>query len=425
MSNALAQSRPESSAGARHSLCFVVDTDFGYLQGFSKLLRSLGVNTVEFVNSARLGENVENHNPSVVFVNLNATDPYDCLRALFSLRECKFTGRVQLFGRCEPAFLESFRKIGSDVSLTMLPVLQKPIDVAAVRKVILEQKLNTESVSPPDLSLKKAIASNWISFVYQPQVDLKKKIVIGAEAFVRVTHPQHGVLPPARVLGGASEEDLNGLAAQAIASAVKASAGFFNAGVPLKFAININVETLAKLPVAILVEKYRPQDGQWPGLVFDVTETQVLTKTELLKARISGLHQASVSLAVDNFGRGNSSFGIFKELAFSEIKLDRSIIRGCAQNKGDANICKTMVELAHNFGCKASAVGIETREDAQMLAGLGCDNGQGYLFAKPMTEQELMAMVMAARSGPAGVGQPSVKGAGAAKAAGERASPAS
>ena len=143
-----------------HSLCFVVDTDFGYLQGFSKSLRGLGVNTVEFVNSARLSENVENHNPDIVFINLNAADPYDCTRALFALRECRFNGRVQLMGRCEPSFLESFRKIGTDASLSMLSVLQKPIDLNAVRRIVQEQKLNTELVSPPDMSLKKAIASN-------------------------------------------------------------------------------------------------------------------------------------------------------------------------------------------------------------------------------------------------------------------------
>jgi EAL domain-containing protein (putative c-di-GMP-specific phosphodiesterase class I) len=333
---------------------------------------------------------------------LNATDPYDCVRALFSLRECKFAGRVQLFGRCDPALLESFRKIGNDASLAMLPVLQKPIDIAAVRKVVQEQKLNTDLVSPPDLSLKKAIASNWISFLYQPQIDLKKRVVVGAETFVRVTHPQHGVLPPARFLGGASEEGLAGLAAQAIGSAVKTSATFFRAGAPLKFAVNINVDTLAKLPVAILVERHRPADDQWPGLVFDVTETQVLTKTALLKSRVSGLQQAGVSLAIDNFGRGNSSFGIFKELPFAEIKIDRSCVHGCADDDGKAKICKSMIELAHNFGSKASAVGIETSADVQKLAQFGCDNGQGYLFAKPMTEQELMAMVMSARDKPVG-----------------------
>jgi EAL domain-containing protein (putative c-di-GMP-specific phosphodiesterase class I) len=71
-----------------------------------------------------------------------------------------------------------------------------------------------------------------------------------------------------------------------------------------------------------------------------------------------------------------------------------------------------MIELAHNFGSKASAVGIETSEDAQKLADLGCDSGQGFLFAKPMTEQELMSMVLAGRTGSEGVGQPSSKDAG-------------
>ncbi|HEY6257698.1 MAG TPA: EAL domain-containing protein [Xanthobacteraceae bacterium] len=418
MSGALARNGSEAPASPRHSLCFVVDTDFGYLQGFSNSLRGLGLDTVEFVNSARLGENVENHNPDIVFIGLNAADPYDCMRALFSLRDCRFGGRVQLFGKCEPAFLESFRKIGNDAALTMLPVLQKPIDFATVRKVIQEQKLSTETVSPPDLSLKKAIASNWISFLYQPQVDLKGKMVISAETFVRVSHPQHGLLSPARFLGGASPEDLNALAALSITRAVQTSATFFKDGVPLKFAVNINAETLAKLPVALLVEKHRPQDDQWPGIVFDVTETQVLTKTAILKPAIAGLKLVGVSLAIDNFGRGSSSFGIFKELAFSEIKIDRSIVRGCANHKGNANICKSIIELAHNFGSKASAVGIETSEDARALLGLGCDVGQGYLFAKPMTEQELMAMVTLARTAPKAPPPPPNKAAGPVKPAG-------
>jgi EAL domain-containing protein (putative c-di-GMP-specific phosphodiesterase class I) len=223
-------------------------------------------------------------------------------------------------------------------------------------------------------------------------------MVVGAESFVRVSHPQHGLLPPPRFLGGASEEDLTDLAALAITKAVQTSAEFFNAGVPLKFAVNINAEMLAKLPVAILVEKHRPQSAQWPGIIFDVTETQVQTKTALLKSTTPGLRLAGVALAIDNLGRGGSSFTVFKELQFAEIKIDRSFVRDCAKHKGNASILKTMVELAHNFGSQASAVGIETPEDAQTLLGLGCDLGQGYLFAKPMTPQELMAMVTVARN---------------------------
>ena len=87
-----------------------------------------------------------------------------------------------------------------------------------------------------------------------------------------------------------------------------------------------------------------------------------------------------------------------KELQFSEIKIDGSFVKGCAVDKGNANVCASIIKLAHAFGSKASAVGIESSEDAQALLGLGCDIGQGYLFAKPMTQNELMDRVMAARA---------------------------
>jgi EAL domain-containing protein (putative c-di-GMP-specific phosphodiesterase class I) len=394
MSGAAAQ-----GAGGGQSLCFVVDTDFGYLQGFSKSLRGLGVNTVEFVNSARLGDSVENLSPDIVFLSVSATDPYDCMRALLTLKDCRFGGRVQIFGKGELPYLEAFRKVGNDAALSMLPVLQKPVDFATVRKVIREQKLKTEAVSPPDVSLKKALANNWISFLYQPQVDLKSRTVVSAESFVRVAHPQHGLLPPASFMGGAAEEDLTTLATQAIVNAVETSARFFNSGVFLKFAINVNVETLAKLPVALLVEKFRPADEQWPGIILDMNETQVLTKVAMVKSRLGPLQQVGVELALDNFGRGNSSLAMFKELPFCDVKIDRSFVDGCSGDRNSLAVCKTVVELAHNFRSKATAVGIETDKDADMLARLGCDIGQGYLFGKPMSEQELMGLVAVARTG--------------------------
>src|SRR5882724_10390964 len=98
------------SGGQRASLCFVVDPDFGFLQGFSRSLRSVGVDTVELISSARLAENVDGQNPDIIFIDLNSVHPYECVRALMSLRECRFPGRVQLLGRCELAFLENFRK---------------------------------------------------------------------------------------------------------------------------------------------------------------------------------------------------------------------------------------------------------------------------------------------------------------------------
>src|SRR6266516_253299 len=112
------------NARQRASLCFAIDPDFGFLQGFSQLLRGIGLDTVELLSSARLAENVDGQNPDIIFLDLNPSSPHDCVRALMALKDCRFSGRVQLLARCELGLLENFRRIGLDASLTMLPVLQ-------------------------------------------------------------------------------------------------------------------------------------------------------------------------------------------------------------------------------------------------------------------------------------------------------------
>jgi EAL domain-containing protein (putative c-di-GMP-specific phosphodiesterase class I) len=382
----------------RASACLVIDPDFGFLQSFSKSLRGAGVEAVELLNSTRLQENLDSHAPDLIFVDLNPVNPYDCMRALLSLKECGFTGRVQLLGRCEIAFLDSFRKLGGEFALNMLPVMQKPVDFAAVRKIVLAQKLGGQPASSSELSLKSARARDFVTFWYQPKIDLKKRQVVGAEALARVAHPQHGIMSPVDVLAGAAEEDLVELASHALVSALKMSATLDQMGIWLKLAINVGVETLVKLPIAELVSKHRPQNEDWPGILFDVTEAQVVNKIVMLREKFHELEKYRISLAIDNFGRGNSSFSVFRYLPFSEIKIDPSFVQGCANNKGNASVCKTMIQLAHNFSSEAAAVGIETSEDAHELTWMGCDIGQGYRFGRPMSDQRLITMLTTGRS---------------------------
>jgi EAL domain-containing protein (putative c-di-GMP-specific phosphodiesterase class I) len=399
MSDVLLESLPPvPDSGPRTSLCLVVDSDFGFLQSFSKSLRDAGIDAVELRNSARLAESIVSHNPDLVFVDLNPVNPHDCVRALSSLKECRFAGRVQLLGRCEATFLESFRKVGIDFSLTMLPVLLKPIDFSAVRKIALDQNLTYQPDPAPDLSLKSVLARDFVKFWYQPRIDLKKKQVVGAEALARVAHPQHGILAPGSFLAGAGEEEVTELAARAVLNALKMSSMLDELGICMTIAININADTLMKLPVVDLVTKHRPRNDQWPGLLFDVPEQQAINKIVVLREIFGELEKHRVSLAIDNFGRANSSFAVFRYLPFSEIKIDASFVQGCASNKGNANVCKSMIQLAHNFSRKASAVGIEAPDDAQELKALGCDLGQGYLFGRPMTEQQLIAMLTTGRA---------------------------
>jgi len=194
-------------------------------------------------------------------------------------------------------------------------------------------------------------------------------------------------------LSGAADDDLIELTRRALINAIATSTTFDKLGLQLKIAINISVETLVKVPVSEMIVKHRPQHDQWPGLIFDVTERQIVNEIALLKARFHELKKHGVVLAIDDFGRGNSSFAIFKHLQCAEIKIDRSFVNGCSGNKSSLNICKTMIQMAHNFETKAVAVGIEASADAKELIGLGCDIGQGFLFGKPMREREFIVML--------------------------------
>jgi EAL domain-containing protein (putative c-di-GMP-specific phosphodiesterase class I) len=380
------------------SLCFIVDPDFGFLRGFSRSLRSMGIDTVELIHSAHLAEKVDSQAPDLIFVDLDANHPSECARALMALKECHFAGRVQLFGRCKPALLEEFRRLGADAALTMLPVLQKPIDFASIQKIVLEQQLNCAAVAPPGISLQSALAHGQVTFWYQPKIDLRKRQVIGAEAFARIDHPQHGALPPSRFLAGAADEDVLDLGRQALISALALSARFDELGISLQFAVNLSLEAILKLPIADIVGKHRPANEAWPGIMLEVAEAQVINKITILRDRLQELAPSGVSLSVDNFGRANSSFAMFRYLPFSEIKIDPSFVQGCSSNKGNSNVCKSMIQLAHIFSRRAAAVGIETAEDAKELANLDCDIGQGYVFGKPMLDRQLMTMVAAGRA---------------------------
>lgn len=387
-----------SASSNASSLCLLVEPDFGFGQGFSKRLRGMGVEVIEYSSSERLAETVDDYNPNIVFLSLSSSDPFDCIRALTSLSRANFTGRVQLIARCEPHFLRSICKIGEHLSLTMLNPMQKPVEYAAVHKIVTEHKLAGVPATPREFSLGEALAQGRITFWYQPKIDIRRKQVTGAEASVRLNHPQHGVVSPGRFLSGAEDDALQDLATLALVNALKVSMMFERQGIQLAVGINVGIESLLRLPAADLVRKHRPQGGSWPGLVIDVTERQAINKINPLRLKSEELKACGISLAIDNCGRGNSSFAMLSQVEFAEVKIDPSLVRGCDSQAGNSNVCKTIIQMAHNFSIKATAVGIETPAEAQHLISQGCDFAQGYFFGKPMTEQQLVTMIMAGRS---------------------------
>ena len=148
---------------------------------------------------------------------------------------------------------------------------------------------------------------------------------------------------------------------------------------------------------------HRGQVDHWPGLIIDVTEEQIVTDLALATEMTKKLAPLNVKLAIDDFGRGYSSLARLKELPFAELKLDRTFVTDCGTDKVNAPLCKTVIDLAHNFGSAAVAIGIEKASDALALTSMGCDLGQGFLLGQPMPEERFMSLL---RQRAAGQGQP-------------------
>src|SRR5204863_674631 len=112
-------------------------------------------------------------------------------------------------------------------------------------------------------------------------------------------------------------------------------------------------------------------------------EDQIVREISAAHAVATELRASGITIAIDDFGAGYSSFSSLRELPFAELKLDRSFVKNCATDATNAAICQTAIDLAHRLGSAAVAEGIENQADLQALVVMGCDFGQGVLIAPP------------------------------------------
>lgn len=254
----------------------------------------------------------------------------------------------------------------------------------------------------PRIAIAEALRNNWFEIWYQPKIDLKRKCLAGAEALARIHHPQLGVLLPGSFLPEVDQDGVVELAQHALLATLCDWTMFDEAGFNLHLAINVPVGVLLKLPIAQLVNEYRPQSEQWPGLIVEVTEDQIVRDIALANEIAAQLRISGVSIAIDDFGAGYSSLSSLRDLPFAELKIDRSFVRNCATDATNAAICQTAIDLAHRFGSGAVAEGIENQADLQALMVMGCDFGQGVLIAPPMPKERFLDLLRQRMNKPRG-----------------------
>jgi EAL domain-containing protein (putative c-di-GMP-specific phosphodiesterase class I) len=246
----------------------------------------------------------------------------------------------------------------------------------------------------PRIAIAEALRNHWFETWYQPKVDLKRKCLAGAESLARLCHPQLGVMLPGSFLPEVDENSIGKLAEHGLLATLSDWTIFDEAGFNLHIAVNVPASALRKLPILRLVSEHRPQSPHWPGLIVEVAEDQIVRNLALIHEFASGVESSGVTLAVDEFGAGYSSFSSLRHLPFAELKIARGLVSGCSTDAANGAICQTAIDLAHRLGSTAVADGVDSAADLQALIEMGCDFGQGPIIAPPLPKQEFLDLLL-------------------------------
>jgi EAL domain-containing protein (putative c-di-GMP-specific phosphodiesterase class I) len=265
----------------------------------------------------------------------------------------------------------------------------------------------------PRVPLSAALEYRWIEFWYQPKFDLHSRQVTGAEIFARVKHPWYGVLSPSAFMPGADASSLTILTERALLSALRTSARLTRYGINLPITINVPVNMLGTFPFSRIIEKNRPDPKTWAGLIFDISEQHIFEQSKLVATIVEKLQPHGVKVATDDFGRSLSmhmgfenlpppqltleeilqQLPRFESLGIAEMKLDRTFVGDFSTNPRRATICKAVIDRAHALGTKVVGIGIERSSDVETLKRMGCDIGQGFVFAQPMYQDDFITLM--------------------------------
>ena len=398
-------SAPRADGAARPAprrTCFVVEDEPAIRKVFYAALGS-EMDLGGFSSAQELLDGWRPDHPDMIFLDI-ALDRSDAIDVIRALATRKYRGAVQIVSGRDRILLDQVKRVGEQHGLTMLTPLQKPFRAAQLKALAQDyfaQMRGRDAAAPAattdefglSISLNEILTNGWLQFYYQAKMDLQRKCIVGAEVLARCRHPDRGMIPPGSFLPDADEASLRKLSHLALTAALESWGNFAQAGFPLKLAINVTIDDLINLPIAALVRDLRPSDTRWPGLILELTEDQAVRDIAVTQEIATQLRIYDIGLALDDFGAGYSHLARLKQLPFAEVKLGRTLVANCGEDRHNGSLCETAIDLAHHFGAMVVAEEIEKRSELQALTAMGCDMGQGFLFAPPMPRDRLIVLL--------------------------------
>ena len=239
--------------------------------------------------------------------------------------------------------------------------------------------------------LRHAVARHELQLYYQPKVDARTLQVTAAEALLRWQHPRRGMVSPAVFIPLAERHGLIApIGLWVIEEACRQAAQWREDGLRMRIAVNISGHQLRRDDLVDQIEASLLRHQIPPGrLTCEITESVAMEDTAVTREAFERLRRAGLHVSIDDFGTGHSSLAALRRLPAAELKIARAFVTDLASCEQALSIVRAVVQMAHSLRLRVVAEGVETEQQRDELVRLGCDELQGYLFAKPMTASSL------------------------------------
>jgi EAL domain-containing protein (putative c-di-GMP-specific phosphodiesterase class I) len=334
-----------------------------------------------------------------LFPSMNAVEPDLVVIIVFEDEEAArdvlkvlaaalFRGRIMIIGSRSAPATTGAQDHGEHLGLTMLPLLPTPFRTAELKRRV-EPLLPTEAPPPLPVDFVEALDSNWLELWYHPKIDPRALRPLGVEALIRLRHPNWGIVPPAHFLPQQGDPHFRALSDFVVMKAMADWRYFAGCGAPVELAINLPAAVLTDPLVVERMRRQLPSDPAFHRLLVEVDSSELADDFTSIGETVRVLADYRIGVSIDNLGAECSSLLGLEGCPIAELKVARTVVQGCAENRLKRALCATILDTARRLGARTVAQGVETRADLAAVREIGFDLVQGFLFGKPMIARKL------------------------------------
>jgi EAL domain-containing protein (putative c-di-GMP-specific phosphodiesterase class I)/AmiR/NasT family two-component response regulator len=365
-----------------------------------RLLADLGLDKVEEAADGFLALDLLRNNeskPDVILVDLDLPG-MDGIEFIGVVAQERLGKSIAIVSAMEPALLHTVQVMAKASGLRVLGAVEKPLTAIKLTHILSlytrqDAEQTTATLFPLSLDqIRSALQDGDIYPVFQPQVELANGKVIGVEALARWRTKEGQTIFPSQFIpmmetGGLIEELTNLM----LLKSCEWHQRWKLDGHHLRVSVNVSAHNLTGPEVADRYEKILQAHGMSPNdMIIEITESSVMSDTARGLGMLARLRLKGFGLSVDDFGTGYSSLSQLSQIPFSELKIDHGFVNDSPNQSRKKAVIEASIDLAKKLDLTVVAEGVETMEEWQVLAQLGCHYAQGYLISRPVPGEQLL-----------------------------------